>query len=143
MSWNKPYFENVPDGIYTVEYRGAEIKNSNSGKYFMELNFVCVEGEYEECPLNLTIWFENQMGENQLKGIVRKVLELLEPGVELTPNSHLEAGDNPYEVKEWLNKHLEGALCEIRVETKISQKDGKEYTNNWFHGIQSIKELAF
>lgn len=136
MSWNEPYFEEIPEGIYTVFVDKVEL-NQKGDKAVIEIGGVVVNDPiYAGAPLSKQFWLYSDFGERQLKGAVNKVVEAM--GQDVSPTSHLIAGDNPFTVKEWLHKHLFGGHIALRVEDTISPKDGKTYKNQWFHGVDEI-----
>ena len=134
--WAEPYFEEIPEGIYKVLCQSVEMDFTQQGKAYLLIKFLCVDGEYTDCPLPINIWHESGFGQKQLKGIIRRLMAVINPDKPLTPQSHLEAGLGIGDIITYLNTYLVGAICEIRVEENI--KDGKTYTNNWFHAVEDV-----
>ena len=135
-TWNKPYYEDaLPDGIYRVAGTALNLETTNNGREYLKIESSCMQEDMYGHPITKNVWYMDEPGERQLKGIIRKVLEAEQPGVELSPNSHTVAGQTIHEIAYWLQLRLVGGVFEFRIERQVSAKDGKEYINTWFHHV--------
>ena len=104
---------------------------TDSGKVYLSIKNLVIDGEYEGKPMDIVLFYESEMGMNHLKGIINRV----------DPELH-QVGTVQDAIKGLESKML-GGVFQLRHSTTVSKKDGKTYKNVWFHEVINLAAPGF